>query len=477
MSTAIRVDRLSKLYRRTAAGHKLRTLKSALVERSLVRGLRPEEAITAIDDVSFTVAEGEAVGLVGSNGSGKSTLLKIVAGILRPTRGTVRVHGRTAALIELGAGFHPEISGRENIYINGAVLGLTRREIGRRYDEIVEFSGLADFIEEPVKNYSSGMYVRLGFAVAVHTDPDVLLVDEVLSVGDEAFAHRSLRRIEELLRQGKTLFLVSHSLSLIEDVCERALWLEGGELRLDDHPRRVVDAYRQWVAEGEGRVHHEAKRRREDEGEARESATPAAGSPAAGSPVADHPEGETPESAEAPAPEEDKPVLRWGSGEAEIERVRVLVDGEERYHLTSGDAVVFEIEVRAARRFSDFVFGIALSTPRGVECWGTNTDLDGFVPARLEQGRVTVRLSCPVLRLAPGEYLVDVAVHARDGTPYDYRRRFLAFTVTSRERGVGVYFPRHAWSFSEGVEWTETTAQTSSSTRKEIQEWRKQPRA
>ncbi|MCP4662332.1 MAG: ABC transporter ATP-binding protein [bacterium] len=455
MSVAIRVDRLSKLFRRTTAGHKLRTLKSALVERSLVRGLRPEESITAIDDVSFTVEQGEAVGLIGSNGSGKSTLLKIVAGILRPTRGTVRVRGRTAALIELGAGFHPEISGRENIYINGAVLGLSRREIDRRYDEIVEFSGLADFIEEPVKNYSSGMYVRLGFAVAVHIEPDVLLVDEVLAVGDEAFAHRSLRRIEELLGQGRTLLLVSHSLSLIEEVCDRAIWLEGGEQRLNAHPRRVVDAYRQSVAEAEGRLHHEAKVKREEEGELRDP---------------DHPEGETPEVAEAPAPsqekkeeeeEEDKPVLRWGSGEAEIERVRILVDGEERYHVTSGDAVVFEIEARAQRRFTDFVFGIALTTPRGVECWGTNTDLDGFVPARLAEGPVTVHLRCPELRLAPGEYLVDVAVHARDGTPYDYRRRLLAFSVTSRERGIGVYFPQHEWSFSEGIAWTEGTAQDS----------------
>ncbi len=445
MSVAIRVDRLSKLFRRTSAGHKLRTLKSALVERSLVRGLRPEEAITAIDDVSFTVEEGEAVGLIGSNGSGKSTLLKIVAGILRPTRGTVRVRGRTAALIELGAGFHPEISGRENIYINGAVLGLSRREIERRYDEIVEFSGLADFIEEPVKNYSSGMYVRLGFAVAVHIEPDVLLVDEVLAVGDEAFAHRSLRRIEELLGQGRTLLLVSHSLSLIEEVCDRAIWLEDGELRINAHPRRVVDAYRQSVAEAEGRLHHDAKLKREEEGELRE----------------DDPSEEEVAEAEAPEEEEEKPVLRWGSGEAEIERVRILVDGEERYHVTSGDAVVFEIEARARRPFTDFVFGIALSTPRGVECWGTNTDLDGFVPARLAQGPVTVRLRCGELRLAPGEYLVDVAVHARDGTPYDYRRQLLAFSVTSRERGVGVYFPQHEWSFSDGIAWTEDTAQDS----------------
>jgi len=208
---AIVASGITKMYRRMAPGFQLRTLKSALLEGSLVRGLSPEEAIVALSDVSFEVGKGEAFGLIGSNGSGKSTLLKLVAGMLRPDAGTVAVDGRVAALIELGAGFHPEISGRENVYINGAVLGLARREIDQRLDSIVEFSGLADFIDEPVKTYSSGMYVRLGFAVAIHTAPDVLLVDEVLAVGDEAFAHRCLRKIEELLASGRTLLQIGRA--------------------------------------------------------------------------------------------------------------------------------------------------------------------------------------------------------------------------------------------------------------------------
>ncbi|MCP3961949.1 MAG: ABC transporter ATP-binding protein [bacterium] len=424
---AIEVEGLSKLYRRTAAGHQLRTLKSALLERSLVTGLRREDAISALEDISFSVAKGEAVGLIGSNGSGKSTLLKTVAGILKPTSGSIKVDGRVAALIELGAGFHPEISGRENIYINGAVLGLSRRQIDRRFDAIVEFSGLDNFIDEPVKNYSSGMYVRLGFAVAIHTDPDILMVDEVLAVGDEAFSHRCLRRIEEFLAEGKTLLLVSHSLTLIEEVCDRVLWLEGGELMASGLPRRVVDAYRESIAAAEGEVHQLAKEEREHD--------------------------------EAPAgedEEDDEEALRWGTGEAAIEQVRILVDGEERYYFHSGEAVTFEVTARADRDFSDFVFGIAIQTPRGGECWGTNTDLDGFVPARLEAGPVTVKIHCPNLRLGPGEYLVDVAVHARDGTPYDYRRQLVSFSVTATGRGVGVYFPEHDWSFSGSVEWDET---------------------
>jgi ABC-type polysaccharide/polyol phosphate transport system ATPase subunit len=427
---AIRVEGLSKLYRRFMPGDRLRTLKSALVGRSLSRNLRPEEAIAALERVDFTVAHGEAFGVIGGNGSGKSTLLKLIAGMLKPTSGRITVAGRVAALIELGAGFHPEISGRENVYINGAVLGLTRRQIDRRYDEIVEFSGLGDFMEEPVKNYSSGMYVRLGFAVAVHTDPDVLLVDEVLAVGDEAFAHRCIRRIEEMLGAGKTLLLVSHSLDLVEGVCDRVLWLDNGVQRLVGTPRRVIDAYRQAVAEGEGEGHRAAKEHRDE--------------------VLEH---QTAESAPAAGPAEpEAEPLRWGSRDAEIVAVRLLADGAERYHLESGEAAVFEIQARTARPLEDFVFGVAVSTPRGFECWGTNTDLEGFVPEAFE-GEATVRLTCPALRLAPGEYLVDVAVHARDGAPYDYQRKALSFTVTSPSRGVGVYFPEHRWEFSGGIRW------------------------
>ncbi|HEY0554146.1 MAG TPA: ABC transporter ATP-binding protein, partial [Thermoanaerobaculia bacterium] len=358
----IRVEGVSKVYRRTLPGDRLRTLKSALVGRSLASGLKPEESIAALETVDFAVHAGEAFGVIGGNGSGKSTLLKMVAGMLKPTTGRITVAGRVAALIELGAGFHPEISGRENVFINGAVLGLTRKQIEHRYADIVEFSGLGDFMEEPVKNYSSGMYVRLGFAVAVNTDPDVLLVDEVLAVGDEAFAHRCLRRIEEFLAGGKTLLLVSHSLDLVEGVCDRVLWLDNGRQRLVGEPRRVIDAYRQEVAEREGEEHLAAKRQREQSGEA--------------------------------VSEE----LRWGSREAEILACRMIAraaggqDAEERYHITSGEDVTFEIRARAERPLDDFVFGVAVSTPRDQVVWGTNTDLEGYAAGRFE-GEATVRLA------------------------------------------------------------------------------------
>jgi ABC-type polysaccharide/polyol phosphate transport system ATPase subunit len=428
VSVAIVAQGLTKRYRRQSAGFRLRTLKSALLGGGLTAGLRPEETIEALRDVSFEVAKGEAFGVVGGNGSGKSTLLKLVAGLLRPDGGSVRVAGRVAALIELGAGFHPEISGRENVYINGALLGLSRREIERRFDDIVAFSGLEDFLEEPVKNYSSGMYVRLGFAVAIHTDPDVLLVDEVLSVGDEAFGHKCRRKIEEHLERGGTLLVVSHALDLIEELCGRALWLDRGNGRLVGEPRRVIDAYRAAVAAEEGREHQ------------RDLAAAALEKAAS-----------TEEAGASPGAAEQSPS-RWGSRRAEIARVRLLVAADERYDLVTGDAVTFELVVVAHEPLEDFVFGVGVFTPRGVECWGSNTDLDGFAARRLA-GEAVVRLCCPSLRLAPGEYEVDVAVHARDGAAYDYRRRLFRFTVRSAERGAGVYFPEHRWEASGGVDW------------------------
>lgn len=427
---AIRVDGVSKLYRRMAPGAKLATLKSALMGGTLTRGLTAEQSIAALEGLDFTVRRGEAFGVIGGNGSGKSTLLKLVAGILRPTTGRLEVDGRVAALIELGAGFHPEISGRENIYVNGAVLGLGRREIDSRLESIIAFSGLADFIDEPVKNYSSGMYVRLGFAVAVHTHPDVLLVDEVLAVGDEAFAHKCLRRIEEMLAAGRTLLFVSHSLDLVESLCDRVMWLDHGRQRMIGDPRRVVDAYRQSVAEDEGRAHREAK----DEGERERAAGGDGLAEATGVP--------------------GRSERRWGSRDAVLTGVRMLVDGEERYHAASGDTVSFELTVEASQPLADFVFGVRISTPRGIECWGTNTQLAGHRPRRLA-GRATVRLTCPNLRLAAGEYFLDAAVHSTEGAPYDYWRHALDFTVTSPDRGIGVYFPEHRWELAGGVEWGE----------------------
>ncbi|MBM3821251.1 MAG: ABC transporter ATP-binding protein, partial [Acidimicrobiia bacterium] len=249
--TAIEVRGVRKTYRRYGRRRQFGTLKSALLGGRLLRDLRPDETFDALKGVSFDVPAGRTFGIVGRNGSGKSTMLKLIAGIGRPTEGTVRVQGRVSALIELGAGFHPEISGRENVYINGMMLGLTRREITARFSEIVAFAELEEFIDAPVKTYSSGMYMRLGFAVAINVDPDVLLVDEVLAVGDEAFTHKCLDKFAEFRRTDRTVLLVTHSLDLVTRFCDEAVWLDAGIVRAHGDPRRVVDAYLQDVARAE----------------------------------------------------------------------------------------------------------------------------------------------------------------------------------------------------------------------------------
>lgn len=243
----IEVSDLWKMYRRPH--QRVSTLKEALV--AFVRGRTGYEQFWALRSVSFAVEGGEAVGVVGPNGSGKSTLLALMARVLTPTRGTVRVRGRVCPMLELGTGFHPELSGRENVYLNASLLGLSHRDTDRRYQEIVDFAELPDFMDAPVKTYSSGMAVRLGFSVAVHLDPDVLLIDEVLGVGDEYFQHKSFDRLTRFKEQGKTIFVVSHDLASLQQLCRRAIWLDHGHMVMDSACDQVIQKYRAAVEERE----------------------------------------------------------------------------------------------------------------------------------------------------------------------------------------------------------------------------------
>jgi len=243
---AVEAQGVCKKFRRGELHDSLRDLLPSLVRGALRRGPRPELAARefwALHDVSFAVERGKAFGVVGANGAGKSTLFKLLGGILRPTRGSVRVHGRLSALIEVSAGFHPDLTGRENVFLYGTILGMTRQEIRRRFDEIVAFSGLEEFIDTPVKRYSSGMFARLGFSVAAHVDPEVLLVDEVLSVGDFVFQRRCMERMREVMRQGTTVLLVSHNLRAVTDLCDRALLLDHGRVAAEGEAQRVVQTY------------------------------------------------------------------------------------------------------------------------------------------------------------------------------------------------------------------------------------------
>ena len=382
-------------------------------------------ATPLLSGATLAVAAGDRICLVGRNGSGKSTMLKIISGILKPTTGTVSVQGRIAALIELGAGFHPEITGRENVYINGIMLGLTRREIDARFDRIVEFAGIGDFLDQPVKTYSSGMYVRLGFAVAVHVDPDILLIDEVLSVGDEEFSQKCIAKIQEMKYRGVTLIFVTHQLEQVRKLCDRALWLDHGEAAAIGDPARVVDGYLQLV-----------------------SGTQAA------PPKPEEPKVEAAKSDEAPEEE------RWGSGEVILRRVALTDDkGRELVALGAGTPVTIEMDVDVRAPQTDFVFGIGIYHADGTCVYGTNTELEGLAPQKLDaNGRV--RFVMPSLDLVAGSYRVDAAVHTRNGRAFDYRRGCIRFIVGSRVHDTGVYRPKHSWKFDGGIDLVATDTLT-----------------
>ena len=430
---AISLVNVSKLYRRYG-GRQFATLKSALLSGDLVKKLRPDETFQALAGVSFDVARGQTFGVIGRNGSGKSTALKLVAGITKPTAGLVKVQGRVSALIELGAGFHPEISGRENVFINGVMLGMSKREILQRFNEIVDFAELREFIDAPVKTYSSGMYMRLGFAVAIHVDPDVLLVDEVLAVGDEGFTHKCLDKFAEFKRRNRTILFVTHSLGMVERFCDEAVWLDAGQKRAQGDPTRVVGAYVTDVERQEEQFLANTDERHRAE---------AGGAPSPGAGPVDAGEVATDMSRASEG--------RWGSGEVVITDVSLLSDqGQVTHIFHTGEPLTVRLEVRATRKVSDFVFGIGIYNAEGLCVYGTNTDIEEHEPESFS-GDAEVRFDIEALDLVEGTYKLDVAVHKRDGAPYDYHRLLYTFRVKSRLKDVGIYRPRHKWAFAGGI--------------------------
>ena len=301
------------------------------------------------------------------------------------------------------------------------MLGLTKREIARRFDEIVAFAELEEFIDAPVKTYSSGMYMRLGFSVAINVDPDVLLVDEVLAVGDEAFTHKCLDKFAEFKRRGKTVLIVTHTLDLIARFCDAAMWLDHGVARAHGDPKRVIDAYLLDVAAQEDRA-------------------------MAAAPVVS-----TTRDASPPADMSAASEGRWGSREAEIVGVDFLrSDGTAAHVFDSGEPVEIRLRVRANEPLSDFVFGVGIFSVEGVCCYGTNTDIEGAEPAEF-RGDAEVGFHLDRLGLVAGTYKVDVAVHRRNGAPYDYHRHLYTMRVTSKVKDTGTFRPPHHWTFSSGI--------------------------
>jgi len=460
MTPAIDVINVSKVYRRYARRRQFATLKSALLDGSLIGDLKPEEAFPALRGVSFSVPKGCTYGVIGRNGSGKSTLLKCVAGITRPTEGSIAVDGRISALIELGAGFHPEISGRENIFINGIMLGLTKKEVTRRFDEIVDFAEMGEFIDAPVKTYSSGMYMRLGFAVAIHVDPEVLLVDEVLAVGDQGFTHKCLDKFSEFRRRNKSILLVTHSLDLVEKFCDEAHWLDHGKTKGEGDPKRVVAAYVIDVEDSEENELAKAESARVAASASAEATTEATASqvardsdPADGS-IEDPPQNPV-DDASTQRDGFKSAEGRWGTREIEITDVTISGPGGETGHVfQSGDAITVHMQVTAKESITDFVFGLGLFNADGVCVYGTNTGLEELSLSEIN-GNGEVTFTMDHLDLVEGTYRLDLAAHKLDGYPYDYHRLLYTFRIKSRVRDVGIYRPDHKWSFGGNIRFKE----------------------
>ena len=387
---AIEAANLGKRY--YVRGHAPPTAIGAL--RQLVTRQK-KEVFWALKDVDFTIKKGQTVGVIGPNGSGKSSTLGLVAGTIYPTTGYVKTNGRISSLLELGAGFHPDLTGRENAILNAAILGIPREDILKRMDHIIEFSGLHDFIDQPVRNYSSGMYVRLGFAVAVEMKPDILLIDEVLAVGDIAFQLKCLDRIRQFQRQGKTLMFVTHALQTVEDFCDEAFLVHHGKLVKRGDPADVILQYiRAYMGEG-GYLY----------------------------------------------------TQEFGTREVELTNVILRDDtGQEAGSFVSGRPLHVDIQYTAHKRVEKPVFGFSLKTGNGFYVYGTNTQIQK-VPIDYIEGEGTIRLSIDPLTLMHGNFFLSLAIHSWDhATQYHRREDWYPFGVKKSGEAEGIFQLPSQWA-------------------------------
>jgi ABC-2 type transport system ATP-binding protein len=372
---AIEVKSLSKNFR-------LYHERNRYIKAAFLRGRRAKyEEFIALNDVSFDVPHGATLGIIGSNGSGKTTMLKCLTGIYTPERGSIKIDGKVAALLELGAGFHPELTGSENVYLNGAILGMTKRDVQLKFDKIVEFAGLEKFINTPVKNFSSGMVVRLGFSIAAHVEPKILLIDEILSVGDQDFQRKSTEKIEEFRREGRTIVVVSHSLGLVQQLCKEVIWLDKGKIRQSGLATDVISAY-------------------------------------TGGSYAEHLE------------RDDESRERWGTGDARINSIELLSSDETNVkHFDSDAAVKVRCQINAHVRLESPILRVRITKLNGDVVWATSTQRVSN-SIRVLDGPATATLDIPKFGLLEGTYYLSASIsNSTSTTEFDHCQNWLRFNV------------------------------------------------
>jgi ABC-2 type transport system ATP-binding protein len=374
-NSAISVSSLSKNFR-------LYHERNRYIKAALLRGRRAKyEEFWALKDVSFEVAHGATLGIIGSNGSGKTTMLKCLTGIYTPEKGAIKVDGKLAALLELGAGFHPELTGAENIFLNGSILGMSKRDVQNKFASIVEFAGLEKFIDTPVKNFSSGMVVRLGFSIASHVEPEILLIDEILSVGDQDFQRKSSEKIEEFRREGRTIVVVSHSLGLVQQLCKEVIWLDKGQIRQSGPAAEVIAAY-------------------------------------------------TGGSYQPQTERDESSRSHWGTGDARINSIELLNhDGTIAQVIESNAGAQIRFQISAHTRIESPILRVQITRLNGDVVWATSTQR-GTNTMRVLDGAATATLNIESTKLLEGTYFVSAAItDSTATTEFDHCENWLRFNV------------------------------------------------
>ncbi|MBR1431164.1 ABC transporter ATP-binding protein [Ruminococcus sp.] len=384
---------------------------SQLKERLLFRKRSRYEERKVLRGISFSVKKGEAIGLIGHNGCGKSTTLKLLTRIMYPDSGSIKMQGRVSSLIELGAGFHPDMSGRENIYTNAAIFGLNKKEIDSRIQSIIDFSELKDFIDNPVRTYSSGMYMRLAFSVAINVDADILLIDEILAVGDANFQSKCFNKLREIKSHGTTIVIVSHSLGQIEQICDRSIWIHEGLIKAEGPPKEIDLEYLDYMS-----------RKIQDRNKKSE------------------------EAADNEEPAENKDGKRWGSGEARIKRIRSFAsDGTEQSVFRVGEDIRLTVDYTVKKPVQDAVIGFGIFDMNGVQCYGTNTRIDKLPEMTLTKDG-TAEITMKNVQLLSGEYMIDIAIEQGEGIPVDYYRQAYKIQMLSAYGDAGIARVDHTWN-------------------------------